>query len=581
MVSRRAWLSIGVLAVLVVLLRLPALDTGLHMDDLAQRAMVAGAYPAARAPWDLFTFSSGDPDEVRTLVGAGALPWWSDPELRLSALRPLASLTIWFDAIALSPRAAHVHSMLWWIAMLAAAGWALTPILGKRWAWLAVTLYALDDAHVFPLAWLANRAALLSGVFGFLALGLFARRANSGWVAVASTASLAAGEYGLSALGFLLAYALVLDDRAWRDRLFALLPVLVTLVVYLVAHRFGGFGAAHSEIYVDPAAEPAAFAWALFDRAPRLLLDMVTGAPLVLFEGLSIAVAWAWAAAGIAVLGAVCVSLQVEAGRRAALVWAGAATGLALVPVCASFLSGRLTVLSALGIHVLGSAVVLGAFERISSATRRWTAGTVVAAVVAACVLYGHVWVASRTSAAQTEALHRYNDAGERLAATMPVDDATASAERWVLLAVGDPMMLVYPPHLRAQAGHPRPAAWTALCLASGPLSMTRVSSNAIEITAERGWLLSPLERFFRAQSRPLALHDVSRYDGFEAEIVAVREGIVRTVRFTFERGLDDPQLRFMSVGQRGVFRYPLAAVGATMPLAPGIEAVRAAQGIR
>jgi hypothetical protein len=280
-------------------------------------------------------------------------------------------------------------------------------------------------------------------------------------------------------------------------------------------------------------------------------------------------------------LGAVCASLHRGAERRGALAWAVVGTGIALVPVCASFLSGRLTVHSALGVHVLGSAVVLGAFERLSSPKLRRTTGTLAAAVAASCVLYGHVWVASRSSAAQTEALQRYNDAGERLAATMPVDDATASQERWVLLAVGDPMMLVYPPHLRAQAGHPRPAAWTALCLASGPLSMTRVSPRAIEITAEQGWLLSPLERFFRAPSRPLALHSVSSYEGFDAEVVAVREGVVRTVRFTFEHRLDDPRLRIMSVGLRGVFRYPIAGVGATMPLAPGIEAVRAAEGAR
>jgi hypothetical protein len=72
--ERRAWAAVGLLAVLLVVLRLPTVTVGLHMDDLAQRAMVEGAYPVARAPWDLYTFSSGEPAEVRTLVGAGALP---------------------------------------------------------------------------------------------------------------------------------------------------------------------------------------------------------------------------------------------------------------------------------------------------------------------------------------------------------------------------------------------------------------------------------------------------------------------------------------------------------------------------
>ena len=136
-------------------------------------------------------------------------------------------------------------------------------------------------------------------------------------------------------------------------------------------------------------------------------------------------------------------------------------------------------------------------------------------------------------------------------------------------------MMLVYPPHLRAQTGHVRPGAFTALCLAPGPLSMRRASPQSIEITAGGGWLQTPLERFFRRAERPLP--DVSGFDGMQVEVVERDGEVPRTLRFTFARSLDDPSLRVMSVGMRGVFRYPLAGVGATMPLAPGVDAVRAA----
>ena len=285
MSARSAWLAIGLFALVLVGLRWSTLETGLHMDDLAQRAMVEGAYPVARAPWDLYTFAAGTPEETRALASAGALPWWSDPQLRLRALRPLASVLVWADAVWLSPKAAHVHSLLWWLAMLAVAGWALRPVLGDRWALLAVALYGLDDAHVYPLAWLANRAALLSGVFGWLTLGLFVRAAKDGTghpvlVAAASTACMAAGEYGLCALTFTVTYALAVDGRPWVRRARALVPVLVPVAVYLALHRFGGFGAAHSGVYLDPGSEPVAFLGAVAERAPLLTLDMLTGAPL-------------------------------------------------------------------------------------------------------------------------------------------------------------------------------------------------------------------------------------------------------------------------------------------------------------
>jgi len=569
---------------MLVLLRLPTVDTGLHMDDIAQRAMVDGVYPAARSPWDLYTFSTGDPQEVATLKQAGALPWWSDRELRLSALRPLASVLVWVDATALDSRGAHVHSLIWWLAMLAALGWALTPILGGRWAWLTVALYGLDDAHALPLAWLANRAAILSGVFGWVALGLYVRGSRgttpsrSWWLACATTACMAAGEYGLSALAYVGAYALVLDRRPWRERLRAVAPVLLAIAAYLVLHRAGGFGAAYSGVYIDPASEPVAFAGALFQRAPRLLIDMATGTPLLLLEGWTLAAVWGTA---LVVLGggwALVRWLHPQTDRRRIVVWALIGAVAAVVPVCASFLSERLTVLASVGVHVLSAAVVLAALERISE--RRPHASTLVAVALGVGLLFGHGWVASQSSAAKVETLQRFNGAGLALAEGMPVEDARASEERWVLLAAGDPMMLVYPPHLRAMAGHPRPAAWTVLCLASGPLSMKRVSPAALEITAASGWMQTPLERFFRRPDRPLFPEQTEGFDGMRAEVTHMEDGVPKTIRFTFERPLHDPSLRFMSVGMRGVFRYPLAGVGATMPLAPGADAIAAAAGI-
>ena len=559
---------------ILVVLRLPVLDTGLHMDDMAQRAMVQGDYPVPRAAWDLYTFSTGDPAEVQTLMRAGALPWWSDPELRLSALRPLASLLVWLDIAMLEARGAHVHSLLWWFAMLAALGWALHPIVGGRWAWVAVALYAFDDAHAFPLAWLANRAAIVSGVFGWLTLGLYARRRSGIAVALTSTLCMAAGEYGLSALAYVVAYAVLIDDRPWRARVRPLLAALGPVVAYLALHRIGGFGAKHSGIYLDPAAEPGAFVGALVERAPRLLLDMATGSPLIVFEGWSTASVWGAAALAVGVLFAGVSWLRPE--QRNLARWALVGASMAVVPVCASFLSERLTVLASVGVHVLSAGVIVTALDGVLA--RRGSASTIAASVASLPMLFGHVWVASQTFAAKVETVRVFNDAGRRLAAAMPVDDETAADERWVLLAAGDPMMLVYPPHLRALEGHTRPGALSVLCLSPGPLSMRRASPKALEITAANGWMQSPLERFFRRDDRPLP--DSAGFDGMRVDVVE-RDGTVpKTIRFTFDQRLGAPGLRVMSVGLRGVFRYPLAAVGSTMPLAPGPDAVSAAAGL-
>lgn len=80
------------------------------MDDFAQVAMLDGAYPVERAPWDLFSFTKGEAENV-ALMSRGSLPWWSDPQLRLTALRPLASLLLSFDRAVFDsvPWAMHAH----------------------------------------------------------------------------------------------------------------------------------------------------------------------------------------------------------------------------------------------------------------------------------------------------------------------------------------------------------------------------------------------------------------------------------------------------------------------------------------
>ncbi len=585
--DRRAWFAAGLLLLLLLALRGPTLSVGLHMDDIAQRAMVEGAYPVRRAPWDLYTFADGTPPEIRALASTGALPWWSDPQLRLSALRPLASVLVWFDARFLSPWGAHLHSLAWWAALLVVAFSALRRILGARWAGLAVLLYALDDCHVYPLAWLANRAALISCVFGWAALGAYVRESRSAvpsrWRWMPGTMaglSLAAGEYGLSVLAFTVAYAMLGDPRPRADRARALAPIFAVVGAYAVLHRWGGFGAAHSGVYVDPLADPVAFAGAVLERAPRLLLDMATGLPLSSLERVTALVGGPWL---VVMAGGIAWAVYVRGLRRRglddarSLRWAVLGTLGALLPVCASFLSERLTVAAAMGAHVVTAHVVVTAFDRLRDPQTRLSWPTGLAVLVGLPLLIGHGVMAPLSSRAQTEHLAAFNRAGLSLAETITVQDRRASGQHWVLLAAGDPMMLVYTPHLRAMLGHPRPRAWTVLSLAPGPARMRRVSERSVELSAVGGALLqTPLEQFFRRD--PRSFRDPIELDDVRIEVVARNaQDAPTTLRFTFSTSLEDPSLRFFVLGQRGFVRYPIAGVGAQMVVPPGMDAVRAA----
>jgi hypothetical protein len=181
--DRRYWIWALAVLLLGLGLRAPSLWAGFGMDDFAQLAMLAGEYPVERAPWDLFSFSKGEPDEVRTLMSRGSLAWWSHPELRLCALRPLSSLTMWADVKLFGHVGVwhHVHTLVWWSAMIMAAALLLRQLLPARWAGLALLLYVLDECHTYPVGWLANRNAIVSATFAFLALWAHVRHREHAW----------------------------------------------------------------------------------------------------------------------------------------------------------------------------------------------------------------------------------------------------------------------------------------------------------------------------------------------------------------------------------------------------------------
>src|SRR5262249_42921543 len=135
-------------------------------------------YPVARAPLSLFTFSDGSAEEVRALVHSGFYPWFTHEHLGLSMMRPLSSALMWVDHF-LFGRAAlgyHLHSALWWIALLVVFASCARRLFARRVALLATALFALDESHTMLVGWIANRNAMVSTLLALLALSSYVTR---------------------------------------------------------------------------------------------------------------------------------------------------------------------------------------------------------------------------------------------------------------------------------------------------------------------------------------------------------------------------------------------------------------------
>src|SRR2546427_2352328 len=111
------------LALIALLLTLPALWVGWQLDDHFQRLALSGTAGAGLDPDKIFSTLKGDPAENSKFVDAGFLPWWMPEEFRLSFFRYLSVRTMRLDyrLWPRSPALMHFHSLLWFGLLVGSA----------------------------------------------------------------------------------------------------------------------------------------------------------------------------------------------------------------------------------------------------------------------------------------------------------------------------------------------------------------------------------------------------------------------------------------------------------------------------
>jgi hypothetical protein len=225
-------------------------------------------------------------------VEQGTAPWWSVPELHGTVLRPVASVLLWLDHVLAPghPRLWHLHSLLWFGAAIVAFGLVARRMLPSSIALLAVVLFGCEAGVVSPLSWLANRCVLICFTFGLLAIWTHLewrapQSATPKWMrergpvieGVLMALCIGAGEYGLAILAYLLAWELFVGTgmgKGFTARLIAtarsLVPALVPILAYLLAHKLLGYGTFGAEVYADPFHTPTGYLHWAVKRVPKL-----------------------------------------------------------------------------------------------------------------------------------------------------------------------------------------------------------------------------------------------------------------------------------------------------------------------
>ena len=573
--SRRfPWIA----AALAVILFLPALDVGLMMDDYIHRVTYEGGLQLVPRPsWDLFRFVGPDRAELSLNFEFGAVPWWTTPGFKLAFFRPVAGVSHWLDYHYFPdhPGVMHAENILLFAGMVIFAGLLYRRFVASAWvAGLATLLFAWDDAHSFVVVWIANRNALLAGLFGLLALWLHDRRRRDGERAAGVLAPLAlalamlSGEAALATLGYLAAYALFLDEKPRGDRLRSLAPYAVVAALWAVVYKVRGYGTSGSGFYVDPAGEPASFVLAVAKRLPVLLLAQFGLPPADLWPQTPDAKLAPLLVATAILVGLGVVFARVLRKDRACLFFA---TGmlLSLLPVCATWPNDRLLLFASFGAFGLIAIFLSRAFavvgrERIFIRVVAWL--MVLVHIVLAPLLLP---VRARTVG---KLLHAYIESAAR---TLPVRPGAT----YVVVNAPDPLVTSI-----AGAVHhyqdPQPLTEHLRQLSTaveGVVSVERVDDHTLSVSASQGFFNDSFSQVFRSPSRPFRVGDVVSVKGMRVEIMeASAEGIPRRIQYHFDTTLDDPSMVWITWEKQGFvpFTPPGRGEKATVPSVGMVEAL-------
>lgn len=553
------------LSLVAIILTLPALWVGLQDDDYSHRLTMLGLnkliHPGPLGFLDVYNFLKGNQQLNDLYKDIGIIPWWTHSDLRLSFFRPLGALFIWMDYKLWPdwPSLMHLQSMLWYAALVAAASMLYRRFMGITVvAGLAALFYAVDYSHGLPIAFLANRQALLSTFFGIHCLLSYDKWRREGWkwhgfLCPAYLAlALLSGEMAVAVGAYLFAYALFLDRHpqtgavnpsSLLKRLWALWPCAIVFLSWAFVYRSLGYGTHGSGFYIDPLNAPAAFVHALKTRSPLLLMGQWSHISADMVERfISEKAALIWAFIFMALLAFILVPLIRK--DRVARFWL---TGmiLSIVPVAATYPMSRLLLFIGIGaMGLLALCVIhLSRNDGILPSLRFWRNP---ATIVVVYLVMVRLILSPPLLSFMSYSIKLWGD--PFVAATNYVlkDPIIAQQE---LILVNPPDQLS--PLLIWSIGMTEgkyPARMRVLSDATVAVEVYRIDENVLRIKINSGLFKGTMGHFFRSlEEDPINVNQEFHVQGMTARVTAMnKKNGPEEIVYRFSAPLEDKSLKWL-----------------------------------
>jgi hypothetical protein len=512
---------------------------GLLFDDhywrLSLEIGVEGWDPGPGLPFRLYDFTPSA-ETAAMWRELSYIPWWSAEDLSIRFFRPLSSLFLWIDfkAFAQTLWIAHLHSIAWFLALVAVVVALHRRVIDNaKTAMLASVMYAIAVGPTAPAAWISARHTTIASVFGLLALVLHLRRRETGSGGVAGRVlppilvgiSMLGGELSVAALALIFAYELL--GRAGIDplrrRLAALLPYAALAGAYLVFYTTAGYGARATGLYVSPVTDPLRFLAAAALRVPIFLGELVAVSPALavtarpdLQPGHA---TWGLVTTALVALMLFVLRRSLDVSERRALRWLVPGALVSLLPGAAGVLGGR-ALLPALVASTLFVAILLRHGLAAAREKGRSMAGRVALWLAVIVLGLAHLVYAPFVRVAVTYVWTGLAGDTERIAAEVP-----DCGPRFVVLASHDPTIITYVP--AAMTPGRVVEGFRVLSAAPNDHRLENVTASGFDVVVvgERG--VSFWERVYR--DKPLRAGDAVELSDLRVEVIdAVELGPTR-----------------------------------------------------